>query len=284
MPSILWLVTQALRIEVALRLVLCLSVVACSVIHAEQTGSQPKQLSVPPTSIKMTELEMSGTIEPVNWQTAGVASNDHSDELERLKLIDELDCSMEPGRGDASDLATLIAPHESGARVFVVGHDGVLFEDDLPFEPDYARIGQQADGTVVAGFGDMSVGFLNIHPREHAKTVRIYINDRVVYENTNVWNFDIARDGSSFAVHEAVAEDASRLVIANIDLIRATYYHLGNDATPSDGYEPSCRMSYSKQQTEVQIWCAQTDPKGKGTYHFYPLEGNKIRRVHIDDG
>ena len=43
-------------------------------------------------------------------------------------------------------------------------------------------------------------------------------------------------------------------------------------------------MSYSKQQTEVQIWCAQSDPKGEGTYHFYPLETNNTRRVRIDDG
>lgn len=274
----------AQRSELVWWLVVCLLVSQCLLTHAEQTLHQSRKFNIPPTSIEMTEQQMTGTIEQVNWEHTGVVSNNHSDKLSQLKLIDEIDCLMRPGRGDATNLATLVAPHGSGARVLIVGQDGVLFEDDLPFEPDFTRIGQREDGSVVAGFGDMSVGYSKEHPRDHSKIARIYINDRVVYENTNIWNFDISRNGSSFAVHEAISERGSRLLVANIDRKQAFYHHLSNDATPWDGYEPGCTMSYSKQQTEVQIWCAQSDPKGNGTYHFFPLEGKNIRRVLIDDG
>ena len=281
---VLWSHVQVPLFILSRKLWLALLASVCLVSHAEQTKNQPKKLNVPPTTISVSELQMMGTIEPTNWENTGVVSNNHSDELSRLKLIDEFDCLMHPGRGNASNLAALIAPYESGARVFIVGQDGVLFEDDLPFEPDFARIGKHEDGSVVAGFGDMSVGSSNVHPRDHNETARIYINDRIVYENTNIWNFDVAQNGSSFAVHEAISDRGSRLLVADIDGKKAFYHQLGNDVTPWDGYEPGCRLSYSKQQTEVQIWCAQSDPKGKGIYHFFPLEGNNIRRVLIDDG
>lgn len=270
------------RMGLARWLYLLLPAAGCISNHADQAKSQSTFPTLPPTYIELTERQVTAVVEPFAFDSSDSYEPRTSDEYSRLKLINEIDCTMQPGRGVSADLATLSVPFKNSAQILVVGEDGVVFESDLPFVPDYSRIGHHKDGSVLVGFGDMKMNYTDTNPREFDESVRIYLNGRVVYEGTRTWDFDITDDGSSFAVHEAISEVTSRLLIADLDQRKITYYHLGVDATPSDGYEPGCWMSFTREQTELQVWCFESDPGGGGTYHLYPLQGDTMRKVIVN--
>jgi len=217
------------------------------------------------------------TIEPGNDIHVGT-------ELRPAEVIGNIDCNLTMGRGRAVDSAVVVVPSADGARFSVLGANGTLVSDSLPFQPHIVELGMQADGTPVLGFGDLRLNSNTFRDADTAEPVRILVGDQVVYESEKVWDFLVASDGSSFAVHEALAGDGSRLIVNNLQTGEERHFDLGTQFTPSNEYEPSHVMKYSLDGSEIMFHLSESDAGGLGTYWFYPTGEGKVRRVEVEGG
>ena len=200
--------------------------------------------------------------------------------------------------GPANDTAVVLLPGEEGSpmrwagpsrspaegsRFAVLGKDGHLFGDELPFTPNHQRLGRRADGSVVAGFGDLRANSKQFRAPGTPEPVRIYLDGRVVYSTDRAYDFQIAADGSSFLVHELLGGGRSRLVVHDLDRGTVEHIEMGRALKPHNEYEGAFRIWYSRDFREVQVAPLHFD-RALGTYRFYPLdggEGGAVREVRL---
>ena len=201
--------------------------------------------------------------------------------LDPADVLDNLECRMQAGRGVAGDVAVVVLPTDGGAKFSVVDGEGAVADGFLPFDPHSIRLGRRKDGVPVVGLGDLRLNSGTFRPPESPAPVRIYMGEQVVYESEKVYNFRIARDGTSFAVHEPLAGDASRLVVHNLDLRTERHFDLGTRLTPENAYDPGHTMRYTLDGTEVMFWSTHADSWGNGDYWFYPAGEGSMRHIVV---
>ena len=205
-------------------------------------------------------------------------------ELRPAEVIGNIDCNMKVGTGPASGSAVVVVPALEGARFSVLGAGGTLASGSLPFHPHIVELGVQPDGTPVFGLGDLRLNSGVFRERDTAEPVRIWVGERVAYESDKAWDFLVAPDGSSFAVHEPLAGDGSRLVVNNLQTGEERHFDLGTRFTPFNDYEPSAAIRYSLDGSEIIFYSSQTDASGLGTYWFYPTGEGRVRRIEVEGG
>lgn len=204
--------------------------------------------------------------------------------LHPFEVLGNLECTMVAGYGAASGTALVVLPTATGARFSVVDGRGAVVGDALAFRPYAFELGRRADGTPVVGLGNLRGTTGTFRPPDTSEPVRIYLGEHVVYKSDKVWDFRVAPDGSSFAVHEPLAGDASRLVVHNLELGTERHFDLGARMTPDNAYQKSYTMNYSLDGTEIVFQVFQADSMGKGTYWFYPAGEGKTRRIAVEGG
>ena len=138
--------------------------------------------------------------------------------LKPREVLGNLECTMLAGRGAASGSAVVVVRSETGARFSVVDGGGSLLAGTLPFRPHQFRLGRQQDGTPVVGLGDLRLNSKQFRPVASPEPVRVYVGEQIAYDSDKAWDFLVAHDGSSFAVHEPIAGGASRLVVHDLEL------------------------------------------------------------------
>ena len=203
------------------------------------------------------------------------------------EVIGSLDCSMLAGRDRAKDVALVILPAPNGARFAALDGQGTLFGDALPFKPNFYRLGRRTDGMVLAGFGALElISPLVLKDLNAPEPVRIYADGRVLYETDKAWEFGIARDGSSFFVHEPLAGGTSRLIMHNLDQGLEHHFDLGAKFRPlSDYSEFLPEATYSTDASEV-IFSPSYHPDdfGLGEHWFFPVDGGAVRSILAERG
>ena len=203
------------------------------------------------------------------------------------EVIGSLDCSMLAGRGHAKEVALVILPAANGARFAALDGQGTLFGDALPFKPNFYRLGRRADGTVLAGFGALElISPVVLKDLNAPEPVRIYADGRVLYETDKAWEFGIARDGSSFFVHEPLAGGTSRLIVHNLDQGLEHHFDLGAKFTPLSRYSEFLpEATYSTDASEV-IFSPSYHPDdfGLGEHWFFPVDGGAVRSILAERG
>lgn len=181
------------------------------------------------------------------------------------KVVADPDCRMVVGQRAVSDTALVVLPLGDGAWFALVDGDGIEFEGTLPFVPERPVLGRRADGTILAGFS-------------FDDSLRIVHDGHVIYEFDNVWDFDIANNGSSFYVVEPLAGGASRLIVRNLDLRQEHHFDLGTTIARTDrGLSSS--VSYSVEFAEVGV---KPSLLRAGTNRFYPVTGGDPREVVVE--
>ena len=190
-------------------------------------------------------------------------------------VIDNPDCVIREGFGAAESIATVAIPTPAGSRFSVLDGNGAIFGDELPFNPNHHRVGQRADGTVVAAFADLRLNQKGDRGPETPEPMRVYLDGVLIYEHEKVWNFGVADDGSSFYAIEPLAGNASRLVIHNLDLRLESHFDLGQLYTPWNRYEGPYGSWFAGDRASVMFLPAFADAFGLETHWFFPVDGGE---------
>lgn len=231
-----------------------------------ETTSQPEKLVVE-------ELRTRVEIEDDNPKTK---ENESFDPFTPEYTIHNLDCQMFTGEGAASDVAIVTHQTAEGIVFAVIGEAGELARGELDFRPNHVRIGRRGDGSVVYGFGDLRTHARGLRPEDSPAPVRFYHDEFVIYESSKTLDFDVARDGSSFVVHELLTSDETRLVVRNLTQGTQMEHELNTKLTHKGRYS----MGYTTDGTEVVFSPANTS--GQGVYWFYSLYGERMRRMTVE--
>ena len=199
-------------------------------------------------------------------------------------VIDNPECGMLEGIGPASKLALAVVPKPYGAQFVVLDADGAVYGGKLPFFPNHYRLGQHADGSVLAGFASLRPTTNYGLPEDSAKLARIYVDGQIIYENSKILEFDIATDGSSFFVVEALGGSSSRLVIRNLDEGTENHYFLGDDFVAASMKRPYS-VHYSPDDEEVHIEHLGGNSSREMSIHdFVPAKsGGSARRIRVEE-
>ncbi len=205
-------------------------------------------------------------------------------ELRPAEVLGNLECAMASGWGAAAGTAVVSLPHGAGAKFSVVDGDGAVFGDTVPFQPNHYRIGRREDGAPLVGLGALRLNSKRFRPPESPEPVRIYLGGELIYESDKVWDFLIARDASSFVVHQPSGGGASRLVVRDLALGEERHIDLGTRLTPTNAYEPAATIDYALGGKEIVVSQPEhADSAGKGTYWFYPVGEGRARRITVKD-
>ena len=198
--------------------------------------------------------------------------------------IDNIDCKLISGKSDARGIAILVVPRGEGAEFVITDASGTRNSGLLPFIPNWVRLGQKADGSIISGFASQRFSSEIFRLPDSSEPLLIFRNRHVIFESDRVWDFDIATDGSSFAVHEPADSNTSRLIIRNLDEEKESHYDLGESFTPMSEFDVPYALKYSIDQTEVMFEPGHGDARGKGKHWFFPVARGKPRRVTVVDG
>ena len=200
--------------------------------------------------------------------------------LSPLEVIDDPNCLMRVGTGQASDLALVVVPGLNGARFSVVSQTGPVYGGELPFSPNHYKLGKHANGSIVVGFGELRLNQEGNKGPEAPEPVRVYVDGQLVYEREKLLWFDVASDGSSYAVIEPLGGGTSQLLINNLNEGTQIQYYLG-DIYHSDSFALPYLATYSIGFGEVHFMPINgASELGIGTHYFYPVRsGGKSRRV-----
>ena len=239
-----------------------------------------------------TALVSSASVEPQHTPAVNVeqasppAQSDflHDVALRPEEVLGNLECTVMPGRGAASDTAIVVLRTETGARFSVVDGRGTVVSDNVPFRPHHYRLGKRNDGTPLVGLGDLRLNSKTSRPVDSPEPMRIYLGKQLVYESEKAWDFIVAHDGSSFAVHEPLAGDGSRLVVHDLDRSEERHFDLGTRMTPVNAYEREHMIAYTLDGTEIMFHPSDGDAMGVGTYWFYPVGDGPTRRITVEGG
>ena len=183
--------------------------------------------------------------------------------------------------GPDNDTAAVVLPADSGARFAVLDGTGRVFGGTLPFVPNHYRLGKRSDGTVLAGFGNLRSNAKVFRGSETPEPVRIYEDGYVAYETDKAWDFGIARDGTSFFVHEPLPGGASRLVVRDMDAGTESHIHLGETLTPTSEYERNYGVFYAVDAREIMVWPLHDDFIGLGKYRFHAVRAETVREIRL---
>ena len=219
-------------------------------------------------------------------ETTAAREPPYHGELRPEEVLGNLECDMAsvPGQGGAAAAALVVLPHGAGARFSVVDRDGAVAGGVVPFRPNHYQLGRRADGAPLVGLGALRRNSKRFRSPDSSEPVRIYLGGKLIYESNKARGFLIARDASSFVVHEPSDAGASRLVVRDLALGEERYIDLGTRATPTNAYEGGPSIYYAMGGKEIAVYLpASSDAGGLGTYWFYPVGEGRPQRIAIED-
>lgn len=103
----------------------------------------------------------------------------------------------------------------------------------------------------------------------------------VAYETDKAWNFGIARDGTSFFLHEPLPDGASRLVVRDLDAGGEKHIHFGETLTSASEYERYYGVFYAVDAREIMVWPLHDDFFALGEYRFHAVRADSVREVML---
>lgn len=197
------------------------------------------------------------------------------------EIIGNRDCLFRAGRGTAAGTGLVVLPAEGGARFEVLDGEGRLYGAALPFLPNHYRIARHANGSVIAGFGDLRLNSLVYRAEDTPEPVRIYRDGDLIYEIDKAWNFGLAPDGSAFFIIEPTAGATSQLLIHNLDQGTQHQHDLGYEYTPFFDELP-----YSARFTLAggEVMLAPAFMSGGESHLFFPIDGGAQRKITLKGG
>ena len=251
---------------------------------AETTDPEPAQAE------KNKTLQTAVSDEDESIDDAG----DPIDAFSPSNVIGNPDCKLHFGAELAAEYAVLVVPSKAGSEFAVLNHEGIFHQDELPFEVDQVDIGLRSDGTPLLGLGDTRhlpqfdddsdlIEMMNDPEnrfRDIHNPLRIYYGSDIVYETDGAWQFSVAKDGSSYAIHEPASGGASRLVVRNIDVGTESHFNLppALSARSRFGRNPGYRLRYSGDSSELIFdW-----GRGPPVKYFVGVNDGETRKQYFE--
>ena len=198
-------------------------------------------------------------------------------------VINNRGCQMTMGKGAANYLALVAVQGNNETRFSILDQTGTLISGVLPFRSHNYKFGRSRDGSVIAGFGGMHLNPAWSEFYDAPEPLRIYMDDQVVYQNDDVWLFDVADNGSSYFFIEPLGTDfSSRLVISNLEQGTETVHDIGKLFSTPTRRVPY-RVSYTWNSQEVHLKPDHFDfSEGVGSHYFFPAQGGgEGRRITV---
>ena len=198
------------------------------------------------------------------------------------EILDNPECLQRPGKGVSSDVTVVVVPTETGGRFATVDASGILYSDDLPFQPGRFYVARRKDGSVLTVFDGAVREEAGMPGPEVPEPVRIYLDGQIIFDHHKIWSAEVADDGSSYSLIEPVA-GGSRLVIRNLDRGTEHDYDLMGTYYRYRSGEVSHADLYSSDHSELMLYPLLD---GTGNHHFFPAipDGRKRRMVHVPEG
>ena len=183
----------------------------------------------------------------------------------------------------------------------MLDREGAIFGDELPFRPNHMQIGQREDGTTLVGLGDLRRNSKPPRPPDSLEPVYIFLGGQLIYQSDKVWDFRVARDASSFAIHEPSGAGGGRLVVRNLQLDEEQHFDLGTRMTPTEDVDrqtvpeqgiegrrvaarPShTTMDYTPDGAQIMFEERQPGPWGDVAYWLYPAVGDLRKVIRVQD-
>ena len=237
--------------------------------HEETSHLSEPHLPKSIEEVKETEPKDGTSIRNENLQT-GISVD---------RVIEQLDCRLFAGIARVAHLGVVLLPSADCADYAVLDRTGVLFEGTLPFSPHHVRVGMRPDSSVLVGFGDLRLNSGDFRPIESREPVQILRDNHVIFKSDKVRDFDIASDGSSFAVHEPAPGGTSHLIIRNIDTGKESHYDLETPVGPINDYENGYMLRYTNDETEIVFDRATSMRWALAPIGFIPLA--KVRFMKL---
>lgn len=198
-------------------------------------------------------------------------------------VLGNIECRMARGRGAAAGTALVTLPDGLSTKFSVVDGEGTVFEGTVPFRPNHLQIGRREDGATLVALGDLRRNSGQARPLEALEPVQIYLGGQLIYQSDKVWDFAVARDASSFAIHEPSGAGASRLVVRNLQLDEERHFDFGTRMTPTNAHKHNPAMNYTPDGTQVALQRGNTRPWSERTYYFYPAGDGRSKRIKVQD-
>lgn len=229
-------------------------------------------------SVERPVRDRSAGVEPVGGMRPSMA-DDASDELKPEDVVGVPECQLLAGRGSARDTALVVVPGDSGTRLAVLYGNGLLYGVSLPFLPHILELGKRADGSVVAGVGDLRLSSGVFREPDTPEPVRIYQDGQLIYETEKAWDFGIASDGSSFYVQEPLAGAGSRLIVRDLNAGVEAHVDLGTRYSPWYAYDRGYSIAYANGAKEIMFH--KGGDMGSGLYQFYSVADEGFRTLRV---
>ena len=220
---------------------------------------------------------------PPARQLAATPEPPYDGKLRPSDVLGSIECRMARGRGDAAGTALVTLPDGLSTKFSVVDGEGTVFEGTVPFRPNHLQIGRREDGATLVALGDLRRNSTQARPLDALEPVQIYLGGQLIYQSDKVWDFAVARDASSFAIHEPSGAGASRLVVRNLQLDEERHFDFGTRMTPTNAHEHNPAMGYTPDGTQVGLQRGNTRPWSERTYYFYPAGDGRSKRITAQD-
>lgn len=195
------------------------------------------------------------------------------------QVIGNPDCTIFFGNGSARDLSVVVLPNEAGQSFAIVDGSGVLSDGTIPFDANQFKLRRREDGTLVFAVRKTSRVPRTRPSEEPLQPMQVYHDSHLVYESDNAWEFEMAPDGSTLAVHEPSTAGASRLVVKNFDAGTEHFVDLGDRLDYRKSNSATYRMRYSGEGSELIF--PPLNYYGNGVHHIYSLDDEAFYTVNI---
>jgi len=282
----------------AARIFLCLALGSAALLlywpadHADDDARQPPSDLPQANGLDLVDSAFPFSVKEARFASASLEASSGS-ELMPGEVIDRQDvgCYLKTGESAAEDLAIVgIRTPDGGllggTRFSVLDSSGAIHSGALPFLSYQAGLGRTRFGQVVSGFGGVRANPESFGLHHEGEPMKVYMDDRIIYERDQVWFFDIASDGSSFFFIEPLGNDySSRLVIVNLEQGTETHHDLGTIFAHPDK-DISYLASYTPSNAEVHLKpVSGRFSEGLGTHYFFDARrGGSGRALRIPDG
>lgn len=198
-------------------------------------------------------------------------------------VLGNIECRMARGRGAAAGTALVTLPDGVSAKFSVVDGEGTVFGEAVPFQPNHLQLGRREDGVTLVALGDIRRKSHRMRPMDSLEPVHVYLGGQLIYRSDKVWDFTVARDASSFAIHEPSGAGSSRLVVRNLQFDEERHFDLGTRMTPTNADERNSALHYTPNGEQVAWQRGPKTPWSNRAYYFYPSGDGRTQRIRVEN-
>ncbi len=189
-------------------------------------------------------------------------------------FIGEAGCRMLIRSPRAQSMVLMSVPTSTGSRFVLLDDERIVAEGQLPFIPRRMSLGFPEFASPLIAFSVPSVD------TEVRHQLRVFRGSGEIFSAESVWDYGLAKDGSSYFVVEPVSVDSTRLRLRNFKQGSEKHFDLDQMYAADSEGQPPYHAAYSHGETEIQFTPSAQDLNRR--YAFFPVGSGERRRVMVE--